>query len=165
MQDVAPAGTHAELPRQVVQPDVVELDRRRVDVEHLCEVALEDHRGTAEPDRLVALVEQRLRDDADGVREVDDPAVGRERADALGDVEHDRHGAERLREPAEACRLLADAAALQGERLVDDARGLAADTELDQHGRGAFDPFFEPPGRKHGRRMAAAGEHAAASSR
>jgi hypothetical protein len=97
-------------------------------------VALEDHRRAAEPDGPVALVEQRLRDDADGVREVDDPRLGREAPDALRDVEHDRDGAQRLRETAEAGRLLADAAAAQGQRLVDDPRRLAANAELDQHG-------------------------------
>ena len=57
---------------------MVELDAVGRDVEHAREVALEDHRRAAEPDRAVSLVEQRLRDDADRVREVDDPRVGRE---------------------------------------------------------------------------------------
>ena len=65
---------------------MVELDPLGLDVEHLREVALEDHRGAAQADGAVALVEQRLRDDADRVREVDDPRVRRELAHAVGDA-------------------------------------------------------------------------------
>ena len=51
----------------------------------------------------------------------------------LGDVEHDRHRAQRLGQAAGAGGLLADAAALERERLVGDPGRLAADAELDQH--------------------------------
>ena len=51
------------------------------------------------PIGAVARVEQRARDDPDRIREVDDPgAVRGALAHALGDLEHDRHGAQRLRE-------------------------------------------------------------------
>ena len=99
-------------------------------------------------------------DDADGVREVDDPRVRRSLARALGDVEHDRHRAERLREAAEARRLLADAAARDRHRLVDHARRLAADADLDQDGVGALDRLVEARRRVQARRVRGAVEHA-----
>ena len=76
-QDVVAVEPHADLPRQVVEPEWSSSIRSGVDVEHLREVALEDHRGAAEADGAMARVEQRLRDDADRVREVDDPRVRR----------------------------------------------------------------------------------------
>ena len=92
---------------------MIELDRLRCDLEHLREMPLEDHRSAAETDRLVPFVEERLGDDSDRVREVDDPRVGCEPPDALGDVEDDRHRSQRLGKPAEAGRLLAYAPAAQ----------------------------------------------------
>ncbi len=77
--------------------------------------------------------EQRPGDDADRVGEVDDPRVRCCLGDPLGDVEHDRHGPQRLGQPARAGRLLPDAAALQRPGLVLVAGGLAADPQLEQH--------------------------------
>ncbi len=89
-------------------------------------------------------VEQRARNDPDGVREVDDPRAGRgELAGAPGDLEHDRDGAQRLGEPAGAGRLLADAPAAQRERLVAEPGGLPADAELEEHGVGAVERAVE----------------------
>ena len=90
---------------------MVELDPLRIGLEHLREVALEDDRGTAEPDRLVTLVEQRLGDDPDRIREVDDPCVRRELAHAVRDLQDDRHRSECLRQAPEAGRLLPEATA------------------------------------------------------
>ena len=88
----------------------------------------------------MAGVEQRARDDPDRVGEVDDPRVGPgQLAHALGDLEHDRHGAHRLREPARAGRLLADAAARQRSGLVAQPGSLAADADLDEDEVGALD--------------------------
>ena len=120
----------------MVEPDLVDDDARRLDSEPRRELPLEPDRDVAEADRAMALVEQRPRDDPDRVREVDDPGVGR-LAHALGDLEHDRHGAQRLGKPAGAGRLLADAAARRAERLVGEPRLLAADADLDEHEVGA----------------------------
>ena len=88
----------------------------------------------------MAVVEQRLGDDPDRVREVDDPrALRGPLGGPLGEVEHDRHGPERLGEPAGAGRLLADRAEPGRQRLVDEPRRLAADAQLDQHEVGAVD--------------------------
>ena len=89
----------------------------------------------------MAVVEQRLGDDPDRVREVDDPGAlrGALAPDALGEIQHDRHGPQRLGEPARARRLLADRAELRRQRLVDEPRRLAADAELDEHEVGAVD--------------------------
>src|SRR5262249_40972539 len=113
---VDPDLTH---PRQMVQPDLVDEDVLRVDLEHPGERALEPDRDVAETYRAMAGVEKRPRHDADRVREVDDPRVrSRVRADVLGDLEDDRHGPQRLRESAGTRRLLPDAAAREGECLV-----------------------------------------------
>ena len=81
------------------------------------------------------------------------------RARAVRDLEHDRHRAQRLREPAEAGRLLPDAAARDGHRLVDHARGLATDADLNQHGVGALDGLVEARRRVQARRVTGAVEH------
>jgi hypothetical protein len=95
----------------------------------------------------VPRVEQGARDDPDGVREVHDPRVRRgERPHALGDLEDDGHRAHRLREPACACRLLADAAARERDRLVAQPRRLAADPELQEDERGVRDRRVEVVG-------------------
>src|SRR4051812_6479700 len=122
----------------MVEADLVDDDTRRLDAVRPGPPALEADRDVAEADRAVAVVEQRARDDADGVREVDDPRVRRP-ADSLGDLEHDGDGAERLRETARARRLLPDAATGERERLVRQARRLAADADLDQDEVGAVD--------------------------
>ena len=57
----------------------------------------------------------------------------------LGEVEHDRHGPQRLGEAAGAGRLLADGAEAQRQRLVDEPGGLAADAQLDEHEVGAVE--------------------------
>ena len=56
----------------------------------------------------------------------------RELPHALGDLEHDRHSAHRLRKAACARRLLADAAAGERERLVREPRRLPSDPQLEQ---------------------------------
>ena len=83
--------------------------------------------------RAMAGVDQRLGHDPDRVGEVDDPGLGcRVPAGQLRELEHDRHGAQRLGKSAGAGRLLADGAEPEGERLVQEARRLAADPQLDQ---------------------------------
>ena len=68
-------------------------------------------------------------------------------AHALGDLEHDRHGAHRLREAAGAGRLLADAAARERHGLVVQPRRLPADADLDEHEVGAVERAVEVVGR------------------
>ena len=117
----------------MVEPHLVDDDPPWLDPEPACERALEADRDVAQPQGAVALVEQRAGDDADRIREVDDPRVVRGAlAHLLRDLQHDRHGAQRLAEAARARRLLADAAARERHRLVRQARGLPADADLDQ---------------------------------
>ena len=114
-------------PRQVIEADLVDEHPPGLDPQHARELPLEADRDVAEPDRAVAGVEQRARDDADRVREVDDPRVGRRASgDLLSDVEHHRHRAHRLGEAARAGRLLPDAATGKRHRLVLQSRRLAA---------------------------------------
>ncbi len=129
--------------------------------EPLRDPALEPDRDVAEAARPVAVVEQRARDDADRVREVDDPRAGlRALAHAVRDLEHHRHGAHRLREAAGARRLLADAAARERHRLVPVPRRLAADPDLDEHEVGAVDGRVEIAGDVEDARVAGVVEHA-----
>ena len=86
-------------PGEVVEPDVVDEDALGRDAQEPCDLALDADRDVAEADRAMARIEQRAGHDPHRVREVHDPGVRlRERADPLGDLEHDRHGAHRLRE-------------------------------------------------------------------
>ena len=73
-------------------------------------------------------------------------ASGFDIANPRGDVENDGDGAQRFREAAGPCRLLADAAALQGPRLVSGARRLTADAQLQEHRVGAHRGIFEARG-------------------
>ena len=101
------------------------------------EPALKADRHVAQTDGAMAVVEQRLGDEAGRVGEVEQPGAGRAEAPGVGgDVEHDGHGAQRLGEAARAGRLLSDAAEPQGDGLVAQARGHAADAQLDEHERG-----------------------------
>ena len=112
---------------------MAELHLGGLDAEPRGEEPLEADRHVAQPDGTVAVVEQRAGDDADGVREVDDPRiVARTSPDLVSDLEHDRHRAQRLGEPSGSCRLLADAAAPQGHRLVELAGRLSAHPQLDE---------------------------------
>jgi len=68
-----------------------------------------------------------------GVGEVDDESGGRSpTASPFGQIENDRHGTQRLGQPARPRGLLADAAAVQRPGLIPLAGGLAADPELEQ---------------------------------
>lgn len=136
-QDVlalGPAEADGRLPGQVVEPDMVEMDVGRCHVEHPGELPLEADGHVAQPDGLVAGLEQRTRDDADGVGEVDDPGVRVGPPDPLGDVQNHRHGPQRLGEPTGTGGLLPDTAALQRPGLVLVPRGLPADPQLEQDG-------------------------------
>ena len=84
----------------MVEPDLVDENTLRLDAEEPRELPLEPDRDVAQTDRAMTGVQQRPGDDADRVREVDDPrAVRGPLARAFGDFEHYRHRAHRLREP------------------------------------------------------------------
>ena len=122
----------------MVQPDVVEEDTFGRHVQELCELALESHRRVAQADGAMTVVEQGLHHDADRVGEVDQPgAIRGAPLGLLRDVEHHRDRAQRFGETAGSGCLLADAAELEGQRLVDQARCLAADPQLDDDEVGA----------------------------
>ncbi len=141
------------LPGQVVEPDVVELHPVGLDPEVVGEAALEPDRHVAQPDGPVTRLEQGAGDDADRVGEVDDPGVRGRGRHLLGDVEHDRDGAQRLGQTTGAGRLLTDAAAFERPGLVLVTRSLATDTQLEQHGVGAVQSRGQLGGRGQGRRV------------
>ena len=160
-EDVAAVEPHRPDPRQVVEADLVDEDPLRLDAEHPGDRALEADGDVAEADRAVAGVEQRARDDADRVREVDDPRARRGTLrGALGDLEHDRHRAHRLREAAGPGRLLADAAAAQRHRLVVQPRLLPADADLEQDERRSVERAVEVLGEHEPALVVLAREHA-----
>ena len=132
------------LPGQVVEADVVQQDLVRLDAEQPGEQPLEPDGHVAQADRAVPGVQQGAGDDADRVGEVDDPGAGvGPLPGPFRDVQHDRHRAQRLGQPARAGRLLADAAALQRPGLVPLPGGLAADPELEQDRARPVEPFIQ----------------------
>jgi hypothetical protein len=123
----------------VVEPDVLEGDPLRLDPEVGGQAALEADGHVAQADGPVAGVEQGTGDDPDRVGEVHDPrSRGGAGCHQLGQLEHDRDGAQRLGEAAGAGGLLADAAELEREGLVHHPGPLAADAQLDQDEVGAL---------------------------
>ena len=90
------------------------------------DLALEADRDVAEADRPMARVEQRARDDADRVREVDDPCIRRRARSRPGRRSRARRApfASPWRTPG-AGRLLTDAPAGERDRLVAEPRRLA----------------------------------------
>jgi len=139
---------------------MVQGDPTVVDAEPVGEGPLEADGDVAQSDGPVARVEQGAGDDADGVGEVHDPRVGGARGDPLGQVQHDRNRAQGLGQAAGAGGLLADAAALVRQRLVQVAGLLAADPQLDQHRVGAVHPGVGVGGGADPGRMALLGQDA-----
>jgi hypothetical protein len=109
----------------------------------------------------VAPVEQGLGDDPDRVGEVHDEGPGGAPAGRLlGEVQHHRDRPQGLGEPARPGRLLADAAELQRQGLVDQAHGLAADPQLHDHEVGPVHGLLAPPGADQAAAPAGPGQHA-----
>ena len=126
-------------PRQVVEPDVLDLHVVGIDAEIVAEPSLGPDGDVAQAHGPVALVEQRLRHDPHRVGEVDQPRarVGPCRH-LLRQTQDDRHRAQRLGEPTGADRLLAQAPVADREGLVDVAGRLAADAQLHDDEVGAL---------------------------
>ena len=88
----------------------------------------------------MAVIDQPLRDQPGRVREVQQPGtLSAQPGRVLGDLQHHRHRAKRLREAARPGRLLADAAELGRDRLVLEPRPQPAHAQLDEHEVGALD--------------------------
>ena len=135
---------------------MIEGDPVGFDGEPFREPPLERDRHVAEADGPVAVVQERLRHEPGGIGEVDEPrARSATPRRLLGEFEHDRHRAERLRESSCARGLLADEPESSRDRLVGQARGLASDPELHDHEVRAFECFVttrgedEPAGPSH----------------
>ncbi len=78
------------------------------------------------------------------------PGAARRRASSAIS-QHERHGAQRLGEPARPGRLLPHAAEVERPRLVPVPRRLPADPELDEHRGRAVDAVFRVGGPPDGR--------------
>src|SRR5262249_3983546 len=154
-----PVDEHGAHPRQVVEPDLVDEDAVRRDVDEPGDLPLNADCDVAEADGPVVGVAERTSDDADGVGEIDDPGVGCELGHARRDLEHHRHGPERLRQASGSRRLLADAAARKRDRLVAEARGLTADAQLHQDERRAVQCAVELVGDEQASFKAGRREH------
>ena len=147
LEHILAVEQHLADPGQMVEADLVDEQPGRSDAELGRDRALEVDRDVAEPDRAVAVVQQRARHDPHRVGEIDDPGVvGGALARTLGDLEHDGHGSHCLRQPAGAGRLLSDAAAGGRDRLVPEARRLPADPDLDEDGVGPVERAVEIAG-------------------
>src|SRR5262249_60674080 len=110
----------------MVESDVVEDDTVGVDAVPVADRVLHAAGDVAQADGAVPGVEQGPGDDPDRVGEVDDPRAGGTLGDAVGDVQGDGYGAQRLGQAARPGGLLADAATAQRDRLVGVPVGLAA---------------------------------------
>ena len=72
----SPSSSTARTQVRWLSPTWSTTTRAGLDRQQLGKATLEADRDVAEADRAVAAVEQGSRDDADGVREVDDPGLG-----------------------------------------------------------------------------------------
>ena len=119
-------------PREVVQPHVLDRNGIGIDAEIVPDPSLGPDGHVAQTHGVMALVQQGLRHDPDRIGEVDQPraAIGTG-CHLLGQFEHDGHGAQRLGQPPGSRRLLTQAPVPDRERLVDVARRLAPDAQLD----------------------------------
>src|SRR5437879_6067511 len=94
-------------PAEMIQAEVVEVTYVGPQIERLCDLAEEFSWRIADADDAGAHGPHGLRDDADGVREIDDPRVGRQAGDVAGVAPYVRNGARRHREPCWPGRFLA----------------------------------------------------------
>ncbi len=147
-QPVGAVHEHPPDPGQMVQAGVVEADPVGLDAQPGCDPALEPDRDVAQAEGAVAGVEQGPSHDADRVGEVDDPRLRfGPLGDHVGDLQHDRHCAQRLGEAARAGGLLPEQPELAGQRLVHQPGLLAADAQLDEHGGRSVDGVLQRGGR------------------
>ena len=143
-QDVASVESNGAHPRQVVESDLVDRNARRFDVQQTRDQPLHSDGDVAEADGAVTVVAQGPRDDADRIREVDDPdVVGSELPRARRDLEDDRDRSQGFRQAAGAGGLLSDAAARKRHGLVGEACGLPSDAQLHEHERRAVERTVE----------------------
>jgi len=165
-ESVDSVDTDLPLPRQVVEPHVVQLDAIGRHLREPREEPLQPDRDVAQPDGTVPGVQQRTGHDAHRVREIHDPRAGRgASAGTLGGIQHHRHGPQRLREATGTGRLLAEAATLQRPRLVADPRRLAAHPQLQQHDVRVGDPGVQVGCRDDARRVTEPGQDPARHAR
>jgi hypothetical protein len=128
----------------MVQSDVVQLDLVGRHAEAGGKPTLEPDRNVAQAQRAVALVEERPGDDAHRVGEIDDPGVAlRAFRNDFGDIQHDRHGPQRLGKATRAGRLLAEQAEPARQRLVDQPGLLTLDPQLYEHSGGGVDGLVQ----------------------
>ena len=118
-----PSRQHAAHPRQVVEADLVDddpggLHARAAPAKRRWSVIATLQSPTA---RWPASSSARVTIPTGFVKSTIQASGSASSRDALGDLEHDRHRAQRLRQAAGAGRLLADAAARERQRLVAGA--------------------------------------------
>jgi len=145
----------------VVQSDVFELHPVGRDAEVAREAPLEPDRHVAQPQRVVARVQQGLRDEAGRIGEVDEPRPRRaDLGGELRELQDDGHGPQGFREPARAGGLLADHVELERDRLVGVAGLVPADPQLHDDVIGAFERLACVARQREGASPAGAPHHA-----
>jgi len=103
----------------------------RLDAEQGGSRSLIADRHVAKSNCPVTMIKQGTRDNADRIREVDDPGIlGGEPRHSLGDLQDHRHGPQRLGQSTGSGCFLTDATTFQWKSLVDRARRLAAHPQL-----------------------------------
>ncbi len=133
-EEVLPVHQEPAHPAQVVQPEVVHRQPVRGDADGGGDPASEAGRGVADTEHPVAQhLLHRLGDDPGRVGEVDDVGLRGEPGDGVGDLHHDRHGAEGVGDAAGAGRLLPQHVQVQGDVLVTSSAFGPTDADGGEH--------------------------------
>jgi hypothetical protein len=120
-----------DAPRGVVDPDARHVEQVGNETERARDPRGEQHRALAQrDDRHGRVLGDRLSEDVDGIRVVEDPGVGTNGVDVLEDVLQDMDRAKRHEEPAGPLRLLTDDPELPGDPLVERPRLESAGRKL-----------------------------------
>jgi hypothetical protein len=123
----------------VVQSDVLDIDEVGVHGQVVAEPTLGPDGHIAEADSPMTFVEQGLGDDADGIGEVDEPGAGiAPLRRFLGQRQNGGNRAQSLGQAACPGGLLPEAPVTDRQRLIDMARRLSADAQLDDDEIGSF---------------------------
>jgi hypothetical protein len=124
-------------PGQVIEPNVIKQYLRRLNAKQAGNRPLIADRCVAEPDRPMPMIKKGTRHNAHRICEIDDPGVFRSQpGDPFGNLQDHWHRTECLGQAASTRGLLAQAATLQREGLVQRSRRLSSNPQLDQYHSG-----------------------------
>lgn len=151
VQQVRRTVPEAVQPAEMVQPRIIDPQRRQIPAQRRRTPAGQRHRRIADPHHAVTEpIPHRLRDEAGGVGEVDRPGPWRPAGDRGGEPVGHGHRPQPVGEAARAGRLLAEHPQPEGDPLVRDPAGQSPDPDRGEHHVRAIEPGFSL-GRADGR--------------